>query len=131
MLKKNIKEEFIETDINTFKYDILIKVAITFNVLGEIKDVEFDRYNNFLTKRDKKKIRNYILENQPTFNVCWNNMNDLRKFLKAGVDINTIREAFYINLYRNDLWNNEYGMRVVFPGYITQEFYEKYLKGLK
>ncbi len=125
------KEEFIDPDINIFKYQSEFTLTVIFNVLGEIKEVEFNVYDNLLTKRDKKKIRNYILENQPTFNVCWNNMNDLKKFLKAGVDINTIREAFYINLYRNDLWNNKYGMRVVFPGYITQEFYEKYLKDLK
>jgi len=131
IIKKGYKEEFIDVDINIFKYQSEFTVSVTFDVVGTIKDVEFNVYDNLLTKSDKKKIRNYILENQPSFNVCWNNMYELNRYLKSGGNINTMREVFYYSLYRNDLWNNEYGMRIVFPGYITQEFYDKYLKELE
>lgn len=131
IVKKGYKIEFIDPDINIFKYQREVRVSVTFDVLGTIKDVEFNAYDNLLTNRDKKKIRNYILENQTPFNICWYNMYELKKRLNAGIDINTIREAFYISLYRNDLGNSRYTLDIEFPGLITQEFYDKYLKDLK
>lgn len=131
IVKKGYKIEFIDPDINIFKYQREFTVSATFDVLGTIKEVEFNAYDNLLTKRDKKKIRNYILENQIPFNICWYNMYELKKRLNAGTDINTIREAFYISLYRNDLGNSRYTLYIEFPGFITQEFYDKYLKDLK
>lgn len=131
IVKKGYKIELIDPDINIFKYQREFRVSVTFDVLGTIKDVEFNAYDNLLTKRDKKKIRNYILENQTPFNICWYNMYELKKRLNAGIDINTIRETFYISLYRNDLGNSRYTLDIEFPGLITQEFYDKYLKDLK
>src|SRR5690606_5245611 len=72
IVKKGYKEEYIYTDINVFQYGGA-KIFVTFDVERTIIDVEFNTYDNLLTKRDKKKIRNYILENQTKFNICWNN----------------------------------------------------------
>ncbi|HLV45784.1 MAG TPA: hypothetical protein VKY32_01960 [Flavobacterium sp.] len=130
IIKKGYKKDFIDIDVNVFQYRGS-KISVTFDIVGTIIDVEFSTYDDLLTKRDKKKIRNYILENQTSFNVCWNNMYELNKYLKSGGNINTMREVFYFNLYREDLWNNKYRMRIMFPGYITQEFYNKYIKDLK
>jgi len=105
-------------------YDIF-KMFLTFDEKGKIIDIGFVRNaDGKINKRELNKIKKYIIKNNIKFKVCWNNLMEIDT-LKVDLK-QKYQEQFKIDFFT--IHNKEYRMNVYFPGYITNEFYSKYLR---
>ena len=131
IVQKESSTDYINSESEVGEFYSILNFFITFDIDGKIIDAGFVPFDGKLNNKKKSKIINYVLEHQTNFNVCWNNMYELGSFLRRGGDITEMENRFYENLYCEKLWNKQYRMNIAFPGFITQEFYDKYLKDLK
>lgn len=126
LISKNKKNSFYRFEIG--KYNDIFKLYIEFNSDGVMTEVSFIRNTDGkLNNRQRKKLLQYIKANNIKFNICWNDLSSIDQF--SVQESERLGKLFFCRLKNKDV--PYYGMNVHFPGFITQEFYDKYLRDLK
>ncbi|HLV47252.1 MAG TPA: hypothetical protein VKY32_09470 [Flavobacterium sp.] len=132
--EKRVKKIIEEKENNAFynfnigKQNEMFKLYLEFDKYGNIIEMNFvANTHDVLNSNQRKKVIQFIKNNNINFNICWGDLSNIGKF--------TIEERQRLSkVLENELSNDKqpyYSMNVHFPGYITQKFYDKYSKELE
>lgn len=126
LIKKSKKDSFYNFNIG--RYNDIFKLYVDFDKEGNIIEIGFVRNTDGkLSRRQRKKIIRFFEENTNQLSICWDDLSTIDNFSDEERDR-------YANFFEKKMNSGEvsyYRMNIHFPGYITQGFFDKYIKDLR